>query len=208
MALFSQVFFIIFHHIDSDTFVEFTNFIHLLCIKNNKQRYLSKNNQNIKRVSYLIKNYVNSKIILPFREPLQHAFSLYSQHKKFISLQKEDDFIRTYMSWIGHSEFGLDYSPLYVNNLKYSNFNDINHWLEQWYLSYNDLKQYRKSSNVFFICYEQLCADQSIFELLLNFINVNYKSKYDFRLSFKKIKLDYDKELYKNCLDIYEDLQC
>ena len=203
---FEEVFWNTFHHNAPNTNNEFTRFMKLVCIRSNKQRYLSKNNQNIKRISYLIKNYPNSKIIIPFREPLQQAFSLYNQHKKFSYLQKEDNFIRQYMYWIGHREFGLDYIPLYLKNLKYSNFNIFNHWLEQWFLVHDGLKQFRKSPNVIFVCYERLCNDNSIFKLVLDFININHESKYDFILSYKNINLDYDKELYESCLDLYKDL--
>ena len=127
---FEEIFWKTFDDKNSDSYVEFMYFVQLLCFKYKKNRYLSKNNQNIKRIEYLIKNYPNSKIIIPFREPLQHSFSLFTQHKKFIALQKNDNFIREYMSLIGHSEFGLDYIPLVDKNLKYSDSYNINHWLE------------------------------------------------------------------------------
>ena len=98
------------------------------------KRYLSKNNQNIRRIDFLIKNYPNSKILIPFRNPLQHANSLFRQHYFFNAIQKKDNFIKKYMFWIGHSEFGLDYIPFYDLELNYPDCNLFNHWLEQWYL--------------------------------------------------------------------------
>ena len=175
-------------------------------MKYNKHRYLSKNNQNTKRIDYLIKNYPNSKIIIPFREPTQHAFSLYNQHKKFISLQKKDDFNRKYMFWIGHSEFGTDYNCISKNNIVYENSNEFNHWLEQWYLSYKMLKQYKKSSNVFFVCYEKLCRDSLVFESILDFIRVESRLNFDFHESKKYINVSYDKGLSSKCESLYREL--
>ena len=204
---FEEVFWNTFSIDKSDTSIEFLKFIKLLCVKYNKTRYLSKNNQNIKRIDYLIKLFPNSKIIVPFRNPLQHAFSLFSQHKKFISLQKEDDFIRKYMSWIGHSEFGLDYIPYYQKNLKYSNFNEINHWLEQWYHSYMAIKHLKKMPQVMFVCYEQLCADKLIYKKILNFIDIKQDFNYDFILSLKKVDLPIDHNLFIECELLYDSLK-
>ena len=204
---FEEVFWKTFDDSDSDSYKEFMYFIQLLCLKYNKNRYLSKNNQNIKRIKHLINNYPNSKIIIPFRDPLQHSFSLFTQHKKFISLQKNDDFIRKYMSLIGHSEFGLDYIPQIDKNLKYSNFQNINHWLEQWYLTYNKLSQFLNSSQVLFVCYEELCKNHNIYKSILNFIDIDFINEFNFRLSLKEINLEYDSGLYNKCLESYNRLK-
>ena len=52
------------------------------------------------------------------------------------------------MSLIGHSEFGLDYVPQFDNNLNYSDSYNLNHWLEQWYLTYNMLNKFLNYSQV------------------------------------------------------------
>ena len=204
---FEEVFWNTFDQNKFDTIIEFTNFMRLICIKNNKRRYLSKNNQNIRRINILKDKYPYSKIIIPFREPLQHAFSLFNQHKRFIYLQKKENFIRKYMYWIGHSEFGVDYIPIHKENIRFSNFNDINHWLEQWYLSYNELKQFKTSSNIMFVCYEELCTDNTIFKSVLDYIEAQNSFDFDFRLSHKEIKNQYIRELYHKCLVVYDDLK-
>ena len=204
---FEEIFWKTFDHNDSDSYDQFMYFVQLLCQKYNKKRYLSKNNQNIKRIEHLMKNYPNSKIIIPFREPLQHSFSLITQHKKFISLQKNDDFIRKYMSLIGHSEFGLDYVPQFDNNLNYSDSYNLNHWLEQWYLTYNMLNQFQDCSQVLFVCYEELCKNYSTYKKILDFIDINFAHDFDFRLSLKEIDIEYDLGLYKKCLSLYNNLK-
>ncbi len=204
---FEEIFWKTFDDNDSDSHLEFMYFVQLLCLKYKKNRYLSKNNQNITRIEYLIKNYPNSKIIIPFREPLQHSFSLFTQHKKFISFQKNDDFIRKYMSLIGHSEFGLDYIPLFNNDLKYPDCLEINHWLEQWYLTYNMLSQFLNSSQVLFVCYEELCDNNSIYRSIIDFVDINSDHKFDFKLSLKEFDLEYDSELYNKSLNFYNNLK-
>jgi len=204
---FEEVFWKTFDDSDSDSYKEFKYFVQLLCLKYKKKRYLSKNNQNIKRINHLINNYPNSKIIVPFREPLQHSFSLFTQHKKFISLQKNDKFIRKYMSLIGHSEFGLDYIPQIDKNLKYSDTHNIDHWLEQWYLTHNMFIQFLNSSQVLFVCYEELCKNHFFYKSILDFIDINFVHDFNFSLSKKEINLEYDSDLYNKCLESYNKLK-
>ena len=57
------------------------------------------------------------------------------------------------MKWIGHTEFGPNYRPIYSDDLQFNNAADINHWLEQWYQTYkNCLETMCHKPNVYFIC--------------------------------------------------------
>ncbi|MDX2505064.1 MAG: sulfotransferase [Gammaproteobacteria bacterium] len=69
-------------------------------------RYVSKNNLNIARIDALLANVSDAVIILPFREPLQHAASLLKQHRNFLKIHNEDPFALSYMKAIGHYGFG------------------------------------------------------------------------------------------------------
>ena len=91
---------------------------------------MSKNNQNIRRLNLISDIFPCSKILIPFRDPLQQALSLFSQHMKFVKAQNEDVFVRDYMTWIGHSEFGLDYKMIHPSNLLYPNEKEFNHILK------------------------------------------------------------------------------
>ena len=108
----------------------------LISYKYQKERYLSNNNQNIRRLELFSQIFPNSIILIPFRDPVQHAYSLLTQHKKFIEDSRKDKFISNYMKWIGHTEFGPNYLPVVNKNLMYTNDLDINHWIEQWYQVY------------------------------------------------------------------------
>ena len=55
------------------------------------------------------------------------------------------------MNYLGHNEFGIDHKS-WKNPINFDNFNDINYWLEQWYLFYQDIiKKYQSYENCFFI---------------------------------------------------------
>ena len=111
---FEEVFWMTFAEDHKDTKEKFKNYVQLINHKYQKKRYLSKNNQNIKRLELISKIFPNSKILIPFRNPIQHAYSLLVQHQRFIEYSKKDAFISNYMKWIGHTEFGPNYVP--INN--------------------------------------------------------------------------------------------
>ena len=74
-------------------------------------RYCSKNNTNVARIPYLVNAFPGCRIIVPVRRPESHAASLLRQHKNFLNLQAEDEFVLRYMRDIGHFEFGLIHKP-------------------------------------------------------------------------------------------------
>ena len=203
---FEEVFWKTFDPSDNCNYDDFKHLVKLICLKHSKARYLSKNNQNIKRIDKILEHQPHSKIIIPFRDPIQHAFSLLNQHKRFNLLQKENSFTRKYMSWIGHSEFGTDYEPIFKDETIYNSHEDLNHWLEQWLLCYKSLQQYQKNSNVRFNCYENLCGDPKEWKSLLDFIGLESVNNFDFYESKKQISTSYDEDLYGQCKRLYKSL--
>ena len=180
-----------------------SNIIH----KYKKRRYLSKNNQNIRRLKFITCIFNKSKILVPFRDPIQHSYSLLTQHKKFIEDSKSDKFIAKYMKWIGHTEFGPNYVPLHKKNLKFENDLDINHWIEQWYLTYfNAYKLLETTNNLNFICYEKLCRSKDYWYKIQKIVNIDKIYDFEFKESRKYISFDIDKELSKKATTIYSDL--
>ena len=69
-------------------------------------RYISKNNNNTLRIDSLKRKFPDCRIIVPFRNPVEHAHSLYKQHKKYLKDHESDKFVKDYMGWLGHFEFG------------------------------------------------------------------------------------------------------
>lgn len=123
-------------------------------------RYLSKNNLNIARVDVLSKNFPDAVIIVPFREPLQHAASLLRQHKNFLEIHKDDQFAREYMAGIGHFDFGENLRPIDFNHwldraAEKTPATSIHFWLEYWFETYSYLAA---RDDIHLFCYEDLCA--------------------------------------------------
>jgi len=66
-------------------------------------------------------------------------------------------FTKDYMKMIGHTEFGLTYVPLKSEGIKFEDCLNINHWLDQYCLVYEEVvEKYSKLKNVYFLGYESL----------------------------------------------------
>jgi hypothetical protein len=186
---------------------ELVNYIQLILLSEKKDKYLSKNNLNFKRIDLIKSILPNSKFIIPIREPLQHAYSLLNQHLNFIRLQKKDDFIKRYMNYLGHNEFGLNHKS-WNKPINFKDLNEINYWLEQWCLFYqNILKRYQSYNDCYFVIYEEL-VDRNYVKLLLEKISLNQNEKLNlnyFKNSNKKeINITYSKDTYENAKNLYK----
>jgi hypothetical protein len=151
----------------SEILDEYKHYIDLILQKNykgEKLRYLSKNNNNILRFDSILEKFPDSILIIPFRDPLQHALSLFSQHKHFCKIQKQDRFLVDYMNWIGHYEFGLNQKPFFLNNKEIfeqmSGYDkeDINYWLLSW-LNYYSYVLGNYSEKCILFSHERFCKD-------------------------------------------------
>ena len=189
---------------------ELVNYIQLILLSESKDKYLSKNNLNFKRIDLINSILPNSIFLIPIREPLQHTYSLLNQHLNFSQLQQGNDFIRRYMNYLGHNEFGLNHKP-WNNPINFKDLNDINYWLEQWCLYYQDiLKKYQSYDNCFFIIYEEL-TNQNYLKVLLEKIYLNQVENLNFNYfknsNKKEIDIDYSKDIYENANDIYANFK-
>ena len=149
-----------------------------------------------------------SKILITFRDPIQHAYSLLTQHKKFINLAKQDQFISKYMELIGHTEFGYNYIPICNKNLIFRDPLDINHWIEQWYLTYiNCFENYINKKNINFICYEKLCSSRNYWLDILNLLDIKKIYEFKFIKSYKEVNLDIDNKVRNKAISLYSELK-
>ena len=205
---FEEVFWKTFADEDNEELLEkFRNYVVNIVYKYKKERYLSKNNQNIKRVELISSIFTESKILIPFREPIQHAYSLLTQHKKFIRDSKNDKFIAKYMKWIGHTEFGPNYSPIYNEDINFKYELDINHWIEQWYLNYDKaFKCFKNRQNIYFISYEKLCSVKDYWYQIQEIAKIEEFYDFEFRESKKDIPCNIDKVLIEKAMSLFFDL--
>ena len=185
---------------------ELINYLSLICLSKNKIKYLSKNNYNYNRIDLISDLLPNSNFLIPIREPLQHAYSLFKQHIHFRNLQKEDDFIRRYMNYLGHNEFGINHKP-WNNPIHFKDSHNIDYWLEQWFLFYKNIfNKYNSYKNCHFIIYEKLTNPNYLIKLLQKLKLTEIK---DLNLKFfknsnrKSMNLDFSKNNYKNAINIY-----
>ena len=188
---------------------ELANYIQLILLNNKKDKYLSKNNLNYKRINLIQSILPNSIFLLPIREPLQHANSLLNQHLHFCELQKKDDFIRRYMNYLGHKEFGLDHKS-WNDPIDFRDFKDINYLLEQWYLFYQFIyKKFQFNNNCFFIVYEEL-NNPNYVEKILKKISLNKNKNIDLHFfknsNKKKIHIKYDKNVFYKSKFLYQNI--
>lgn len=99
-------------------------------------RYVSKNNGNIARLDLLSDMFDDSRIIVPLRDPAEHAASLLRQHQNFLKQHAEDAFVRRYMEDIGHLEFGQLHRPIAFPGLSElvqgKDTNSPDYWLAYW----------------------------------------------------------------------------
>jgi len=185
---------------------ELLNYLQLISLSQNKTKYLSKNNLNYKRVDLIHSILPNSIFLIPIREPLQHSYSLLNQHLHFSQLQKEDDFIRRYMNYLGHNEFGLNHKP-WNNPINYQDHNKIDYWLEQWFLFYKNIyNKYQSSKNCYFVLYEKLTSTNYIKALLekINLTECKNIDLYYFKNSNKKkINIDFSNSVYEDAKKVY-----
>ena len=187
---------------------ELVNYIQLILLSNNKNKYLSKNNLNYKRIEIIQSMLPNSIFLIPIREPLQHSNSLLNQHIHFSKLHNKDDFIRRYMNYLRHNEFGFNHKP-WNNPIHFNDLGNINYWLEQWYLFYEFIyNKFQNYENCYFVIYEKL-VNPNYVEKILKKINLEKDKKIDlqfFRNSNKKeINIKCDKNIFDKSQLLYQN---
>ena len=90
----------------------FADHIRKLILARDGQRYVSKNNYNVTRLSYLARIFPDARFVLPIRAPVAHVASLAKQHRLFSQVQQDDEAARQHLRLVGHFEFGLDRRPI------------------------------------------------------------------------------------------------
>ena len=125
-------------------------------------RYISKNNANIARIPLIKQLFPEAIIIVPFRDPLQHANSLLRQHLNFLKIHRADPFAQEYMAAIGHYDFGENLRPIdfdgWLERRQTPDATSLGFWLEYWIASYQYLLQINPNS-LYFFDYDALCSN-------------------------------------------------
>ena len=187
---FEEVFWDTFDQRENDIIEKFKLFINSVQIRYNKDRYISKNNQNVRRIELLAREFTNSQVIILFRSPVEQCGSLLQQHKSFLEIDNFSPFVNRYMKLIGHKEFGVDYDPYIRESLQYPNYLDINHWIEQWIFMYQELNQsVARFRNIYLVCYDDLVESVEVWVNICNLLEIDPEIRPG---TFKKTDKRYD----------------
>jgi hypothetical protein len=205
------------HAVDADVLAKFKTYIRNVLLSGdglNQIRYLSKNNNNVLRFQYLQQCLPGSQIIIPFREPVQHAVSLRNQQRHFSKVQSEDKFSLDYMNWLGHFEFGLNQKSFDLNDeetftamARYDKM-DINFWLLNWRNYYKYVNDHHPENSVFFN-YENFCSDPvGVLTRLFSKLDIVAPCTHlkPFNPLVKQAD-QFDKQLLEECNAIYKQLE-
>ena len=124
--------------------------------------YLAKNNNNLLRIDMIKAAFPEAVVIVPFRNPYDHARSLLGQHKRFLQVHGDDPFSLKYMNWLGHHEFGANVKPFNVGP-EVIPANDgetekLDYWLNYWHGVYQYILE-NHGSQVIFFDYDHFCAE-------------------------------------------------
>lgn len=104
-------------------------------------RYISKNNGNVARLDVIPRLFPDATILVPFRQPLEHAQSLLHQHKRFLEMHRDEPFVRRYMGDIGHYEFGDLHRPIAFPGLAALTAGrtplELDYWIAYWIAAFD-----------------------------------------------------------------------
>jgi hypothetical protein len=125
-----------------------------------RKRYLSKNNANIARLGFLKEMFPGSILLIPFRDPVDHAASMLNQHKRFLNVHRNEPFSKRYMRDLGHFEFGDLHRPFdfpgVVESRNRFQPDGLDYWVGYWLLAFTHILQH--ADEVILLSYERLCG--------------------------------------------------
>lgn len=175
-----------------------------------QQRYLSKNNNNILRLSDLRTAFPRALILLPFRHPADHALSLWRQHLHFCAVQAADRFVRSYMDWLVHREFGSGHLRFRLDGASASLLPEVSpdrpdYWLALWIEVHEVLLTHVQEGNLF-VCHEKLCADPSLWARLCARLDLPGATDPGFRLASSLGANGFNPLLMDRARHLYDDL--
>ena len=177
----------------TDTILEkYQEYISLICRARGKSKYLSKNNNSILRLPYLLKMNSPSKVILLYRNPIDHASSLMKLHLRFSDIQKKDKFTLRYFNYLGHHEFGLNQKPFLLDQATDSSIltqekTSLDFWLNSW-INYYKYILNNFSNNITLVSFEDVCSNpEKPYSYLKELLNIP---------DYEKIPLPYTAPAY------------
>lgn len=148
---------------DAEVLASFRQYIAGVMLRDPGKRYLSKNNNNILRLGSLRHAFPDAVILVPFRDPLAQAHSLWQQDQHFRAIHAHDAFAQRYMTWLAHYEFGAGHRPFIWGAGAGFSRETVDYWLAQWVGAYEYLlcMADKPDLKLVFVEYENLCRSPS-----------------------------------------------
>lgn len=171
----------------------YREFLRLVMKRSGKARYLAKGNNNILRLGALAAAMPGSTFLLVVRDPLSHAVSLLSQHRRFI---EDDPFRRNYMRWLGHHEFGVGHLPYRFPGAPEGDPATVDYWLATWLACYSALEPVLDAQpNIRVVPYERMCADPAVWTALCRLIGIDEAPRTEIAAPAETFGVDCDRAL-------------
>jgi hypothetical protein len=145
-----------------ETIARYRDYVALVALRAGRNRYLSKNNNNVLRLSAIVAAFPDALLIHPFRDPLEHAASLLEQHRRALALHAGDPFRASYMRWLVHHEFGADHRPFELPGAPCGGDDQSpDYWLANWCSTYRHLLKQAEPARgrQYFLDFDEICAD-------------------------------------------------
>jgi len=196
------------HSIPLKVMGQFKTYMELVCFKYKKDRYLSKNNNNILRIASLSSAYPDATFLFPFRNPVAQAQSLMVQHKRF---SMSSAFQIDYMTWLVHHEFGATHKPFRITNkrnpIEYCP-ESLDYWLDLWCNVYASLVESIEQGpkNLIPIGYEELCQNTEVWQKICLKLSIPISEYHGFKLMNKETELSCSATLQEEASAIYDKL--
>ena len=216
---------------DDDVLDRLRVYVALILKRYGADRYLSKNNNNLLRLPSIRRAFPRAALLIPFRDPVQQARSLLTQHRRFGARQRESPFTLAYMQWLAHHEFGLDHRPFALPGGTDPGSGgsgdsdsggsgdvgiagdpaDLAYWLRQWTAAYGYLWRQAQDGGIdpIFVGYELLCREPlQVCDRLAVLLNVPRESiRFESRESRTGEPPVEDRALLTRALDLHSTLQ-
>ncbi len=200
------------HQLDESTYQSYIDYQNLIKAKGKNTLYLSKNNNFILRYQSFRTFNKDFKCIVIFRDPIDHARSLLSQHKNFCEQQTKDQFVLDYMNWLGHHEFGLNNKVFDFNQpdiwTKYEK-SALDHWLAVWINYHQFLLSFIGDSNLLLVSYDDLLNNPRKLQLAICKtlgLTVEVKENDPFIKEKSQKTIIVNENLRKKANDLYSEL--
>ena len=199
------------HDVPQKVLDRYLAYVALICLSKGKQKYISKNNNNILRLSSL-KKIEGSKVIILFRDPISHASSLMKLHKSFSLSQQEDPFALDYFNYLGHHEFGLGHKPFSfgvdgANKTEQYPVDSIEYWLRIWINYYEYLLKNIELVDIL-VCFQDLIqTPNEVFKYVGDNLQVKAEMVSEKKHTPSKYaNPDCDQDLLNEANRVYEEL--